>query len=231
MVARAPAPPGGRWRRRHRWRWGCAAGGALGLGLLAALVVMEFGPITVLVRTTPQLQGVARWLPRPPTLRRRVGPTAGDPAESGALWVPVGQPRPPGVLLVNGVGVEGGWRNPVIGGVARDIAQVGFAVYVPNLPGLQRGVVGADTVRALEADLLWLAHSRQVAAPRVAMIGICVGGSLALLAAEAPSAAGRRWDGRPGPCSARRAGWWPGTGGPRAPARRSDPAGRRPGRG
>ncbi|MHB8618340.1 MAG: alpha/beta fold hydrolase, partial [Chloroflexota bacterium] len=154
--------------------------------LLAAAGAYAFrtsAPLGVLVRNTPRLGWAERLLPAPEAVSRAVLPTLGGAAETGAVYRPAGGGAHPGVLLVNGVGVPRGWRDPAIATFATSVAQLGQTVYVPNLPGLNRDESTTRTLRALEADLRWFAHSGLEDGP-VTLVGVCAGASLAILAAE-----------------------------------------------
>jgi dienelactone hydrolase len=159
------------------------------LALAGALVASSPAAMSVVVRNTPQLGWLAQRLPAPP-LARYVEPTPGDPSQTGALYVPNGQGRWPGVLLVNGAEVPGGWRHPDVEAFARSIADLGLSVYVPDLPGFEGGSLTLQALEALEQDVTWFSASEHVSGGRVSLVGVCVGGSLAIVVAERPAAAG-----------------------------------------
>lgn len=145
--------------------------------------------LELLVRNTPQLATLRAWLPPPQDVRRTVAPTPGDAGESGVLYLPDGASPAPGVVFVNGV-VSGGWADPQVATAARSLAELGLAVYVPNLPGLRREQLTPRMLPALEKDVRWLAASPAVRPGGVALFGVSVGASLALVAAARPRLAG-----------------------------------------
>ncbi len=156
---------------------------ALVLALLALIVVPQRDAGVVVMRNTPQLAGIARAIPAP-AIERSVAATPGDPAQTGALYVPVANSNAPAVLLVNGAEVPGGWHNPDIETLATSIADLGLAVYVPDLPGVEHGSLSVDALNALKADQTWFTQQRG----RDSLVGVCVGASLSLLvAANAPN--------------------------------------------
>lgn len=91
--------------------------------------------------------------------------------------------RGPSVLLMNGATPQGR-RHPAIRRLAAGLARAGHLVFVPDVYGVDRGEISDRTVAAT----LRIAG----AAPgRVAFLGVSVGTTLALLAAEDPGLAGR----------------------------------------
>ncbi len=139
--------------------------------------------LALVIRNTPQLAQVVPLLPPAPELREEVGPTAGDPGVTGVLYLATPSSSQSGVLLVNGVEVPGGWRNPDIVTLARSIAYLGKTVYVPDLPGgLEQGTMTPETRSALDLDVAWF--SEQLGGRPVTLVGVCAGASLALLAGE-----------------------------------------------
>jgi len=170
------------------WRSSLVGSGVLAAVLAVAWAVALLGaPLAVLVRNTPGLEGWAqRLLPSPP-VRLVVLPTAGDAADTGALYLPAGSASRPGVLLVNGTEVPQGWRDPDIERFARSLAELGNAVYVPDLPGLKDTRLSARALPALAADIAWLHASGYARGGRVVLLGVCVGASLALIAAAEPA--------------------------------------------
>jgi pimeloyl-ACP methyl ester carboxylesterase len=165
-----------RWLRLVGW---VLAALLLVLILGAAVELRTSTPLAILIRNTPQLGTVDALLPPPASFRRSVEPTAGDGSLTGVLYEATG----PGVLLVNGVEVPGGWSNPDIVTFATSMADAGFDVYVPDMPGgLEQGIVTVDTLHALDADVAWF--RQRLGGRRLTLVGICVGASLGVLAAE-----------------------------------------------
>jgi pimeloyl-ACP methyl ester carboxylesterase len=86
-------------------------------------------------------------------------------------------------VIVNGA-AELGRREPALRRLARGLARAGYLVYIPDLPGLARGEL---TEQSLEA----IVNAAHAAGDRVGLVGVSVGTSLALLAAQDDSLAGR----------------------------------------
>lgn len=111
---------------------------------------------------------------------------AGTPAtvahpSSGGPW--------PALVIVNGATVLGR-REPALQRLARGLARAGYLAVLPDLPGLVDGEVGRRTVGATVAVVRSVADSPEARHGRVGLVGVSVGTSLALLAAEDPSLAG-----------------------------------------
>jgi pimeloyl-ACP methyl ester carboxylesterase len=98
--------------------------------------------------------------------------------------------RWPTLVFVNGVTARGR-KHPDVARLARALARVGFLVLVPDPPGLARGEITERTAAATLAVARASASRPDARGGRVGLLGVSVGGSLALLAAEDPSLAGR----------------------------------------
>lgn len=89
----------------------------------------------------------------------------------------------PTIVFVNGA-TERGRRHPHVQQLARGLARAGYMAVVPDVHGLARGEITERTL----AETVAVARA---AAGRVALVGVSVGASLALLAAADPALAGR----------------------------------------
>jgi pimeloyl-ACP methyl ester carboxylesterase len=101
---------------------------------------------------------------------------------SGERW--------PAIVFVNGA-TERGHLHPEVQRLARGLARAHFLVVVPELPGLRRGAITLRTLSALVAVARATADRPDVRNGRVGFIGVSVGASLALAAAEDGALAGR----------------------------------------
>ena len=81
-------------------------------------------------------------------------------------------------------------REPIVGKVADGLGRAGFAVAVPDLPGLGEGELTPRTLEAAVRVVEWTAQREEVADGRVALCGVSAGASLALLVAERPEVSG-----------------------------------------
>ncbi len=96
---------------------------------------------------------------------------------------PGGGTRWPTIVFLNGVTARGR-HHPDVQRLARGLARVGFLVLVPDPPGLARGEITEQTRAATIAVVRSAADRPDAHGGRVGLIGVSVGGSLALLAAE-----------------------------------------------
>jgi pimeloyl-ACP methyl ester carboxylesterase len=132
---------------------------------------------------------VLKWIAAAATEEPRVEETriAGQEAtivrpSSGDRW--------PAVVFANGATEEGRLHQDVQR-LARGLARADFLVVVPELPGLRRGEITLRTLEALVQVARTTAGRADAEDGRVGFIGVSVGSSLALAAAEDPGLAGR----------------------------------------
>lgn len=179
--------------RRKIWR-------GLKLGLLAiclAALVAAFvfsswvgaqaRAVTVLSTAidTPVLSWFVRLVtPDPEVEEKTVG---GMPA---TLVRPGGSGPWSAIVFVNGA-TRRGRHHPDVQRLARGLARAGYLTVVPDLPGLPAGEISAETVDAT-VDVAAATAGRPGASDgRVSLLGVSVGGALALLAAESFELAAR----------------------------------------
>jgi pimeloyl-ACP methyl ester carboxylesterase len=96
--------------------------------------------------------------------------------------------RAPAVVFVNGA-TEQGHLHPDVQRLARGLARAGFTVVVPELPGLRRGEITLRTLSTLVA--IAQATAAGASDRKVGFVGVSVGASLALAAAEEAALEGR----------------------------------------
>jgi len=82
-------------------------------------------------------------------------------------------------------------REPLVRRVTHGLARVGYQVFLPDLPGLGEGEIGADTLNAALAVTRSVLERSDVAGRRVILLGASAGASLALLTAADPELADR----------------------------------------
>jgi pimeloyl-ACP methyl ester carboxylesterase len=162
------------------------------LSLIPALVYRswvdaQIGAVVVLA--TASDTPVLAWLARSLTDRPRVAEVriAGQDA---TLARPGDGKRWPAVVFVNGA-TERGHLHPEVQRLARGLARAGYLVVVPELPGLRRGEITLPTLAVTVAVARSTAARADVARGHVGLIGVSVGASLALCAAEDGRLAGR----------------------------------------
>jgi dienelactone hydrolase len=91
----------------------------------------------------------------------------------------------PAVVFVNGA-TEQGHLHPEVQRLARGLARAGFLVTVPELPGLRGGEITLRTLRVLVQIGETTSRRADVEDGRIGFVGVSVGASLALAAAEEP---------------------------------------------
>ena len=101
---------------------------------------------------------------------------------SGKRW--------PAIVFVHGA-TEEGHLHPEVQRLARGLARAHFLVVVPELPGLRRGQITLRTLSALLAVARATADRPDADDGRVGFVGVSVGSSLALAAAEDGTLGGR----------------------------------------
>jgi pimeloyl-ACP methyl ester carboxylesterase len=106
------------------------------------------------------------------------------------VYRPGGGDRWPALVFLNGVTARGR-HHPEVERLADALARVGFLVLVPDPPGLASGEITDRTLTATVAVVRAAADGRDAAGRRVGLVGVSVGASLGLLAAEQPSLANR----------------------------------------
>jgi pimeloyl-ACP methyl ester carboxylesterase len=175
---------------RQAWRW--AAFILLVASLVPALIFRSWIDAQVaafVVLSTTIDTPVLNWIARASTAAPHVEETriAGQEATiarpgSGERW--------PSVVFVNGA-TERGHLHPEVQRLARGLARAGYLVVVPELPGLRRGEITLRTLAAVIGVARATADSADAAGDRVGFIGVSVGASLALAAAEDETLRGR----------------------------------------
>ncbi|MBI2461956.1 MAG: alpha/beta fold hydrolase [Candidatus Rokubacteria bacterium] len=145
-----------------------------GLGTLFLIEFLSDGRVPALTTLTAP--------PHEETVRLASGPAT--------LYRPLAPGRRPGLVLLHGL-VPEGKDDPRLVWAAGLLARGGFAVLVPDLPGLRasrlRPADAEVVIRAVET----LAAEPGVRADRTALVGISVGAGPALLAAADPRIADR----------------------------------------
>lgn len=164
-----------------------AAAGPLLALVLHARVDAQVRAVVVLSTTldTPVLSWTVRQLTAAPRIAEIT--VAGS---SATLARPGQGHRWPAIVFVNGA-TPLGRREPEVQDLARGLARAGYLVLVPDLPGLAEGELSDRTTAATVAVALEVANRPDVRAGRVALVGVSLGATLALLAAQDSSLAGR----------------------------------------
>jgi pimeloyl-ACP methyl ester carboxylesterase len=165
------------------------------LGALAIVAVVDDdswpagqAQAVAVVARTQQLP-VLGWVVRVVTPEPRVEETIVAGHQSTVVRPGDGR-RWPAVVFVNGA-TRAGRHHPQVERLADGLARAGFLVVVPELPGLRAGEITPATTAATTQVAEAVTARPDVRDGRVALYGVSVGASLALLAAESPGLASR----------------------------------------
>lgn len=142
----------------------------------------------VVVATTLETP-VLTWAVERLTEQRRLDEVAvaGSPT---TLVRPAGDGPWPAIVFVNGA-TRFGRHHPEVRDLARGLGRAGYLVLVPDLPGLRAGEISVRTERATVAVARAALARPDAEGGRVALVGVSVGATLALLAAENEALADR----------------------------------------
>jgi acetyl esterase/lipase len=130
-----------------------------------------------------------------PGTRRPAGSVAevGESALDGrpCLVVRPRTPPPwPAILFVNGATPDGRAHSGVRRFVS-SLARAGYVVFVPDLPGIASGELSPRTLAAAVECATGGADAVETRAGRIGLVGVSIGGTLALLVAAVPELAPR----------------------------------------
>ena len=103
---------------------------------------------------------------------------------------PASKPPWPALVFMNGATPDGR-AHPMVLRLALALARTGHLVLIPDLPGVAGGELSPATLATATAFTKAAADMPEAAHGRVALAGVSVGGSLALLAAADPAVAER----------------------------------------
>jgi pimeloyl-ACP methyl ester carboxylesterase len=144
----------------------------------------------VAVLSTTEKTPVLAWTVRALTHEPRVEETFVGGAPSTVVRPGKGDGPWPAVVFVNGA-TRAGRHHEKVQRLARGLARAGFLVVVPDLPGLRLGEITPKTADATTRAARATADRMEVRNGQVALYGVSVGATLALLAAESPALRGR----------------------------------------
>lgn len=137
------------------------------------------------VLETPVLASAAEGVTGEPRVENRR--VAGVPT---LVARPAGEGPWPVLVFGNGA-VPPGRREPDVVRLARGLARAGYVVYVPDVSGLRDGEITGRTVAETVDVARAAAESPDTRDGRIGFVGVSVGASLVLLAAQDPELAGR----------------------------------------
>jgi pimeloyl-ACP methyl ester carboxylesterase len=103
---------------------------------------------------------------------------------------PTGAPPWPALVFMNGATPDGR-THPTVLRLSAALARTGHLVFIPDLPGIAGGELSPVTLASAIAFTQEVVGSPDVAGGRVALAGVSIGASLALLTAADPTLARR----------------------------------------
>jgi pimeloyl-ACP methyl ester carboxylesterase len=103
---------------------------------------------------------------------------------------PSTRPPWPAILFVNGATPEGR-AHAVVRRLAASLARAGHVVFIPDLPGIAIGELSPRTLGAAVECATRGAAVAETRDGRIGLVGVSIGGTVALLVATAPELAGR----------------------------------------
>jgi pimeloyl-ACP methyl ester carboxylesterase len=125
----------------------------------------------------------------------RSSPVPGVEDEALGSWPalvvrPTTPPPWPAIMFVNGATPEGR-AHAVVRRLAASLARSGHVVFVPDLPGIANGELSPRTLGAAVECATCAADAAETRDGRIALVGVSIGGTVALLVTAAPELAGR----------------------------------------
>jgi pimeloyl-ACP methyl ester carboxylesterase len=142
------------------------------------------------VLSTTEKMPVLAWTVRAVTHEPRVEETSVGGEPSTVVRPGKGDGPWPAVVFVNGA-TRAGRHHEKVQRLGQGLARAGFLVVVPDLPGLRLGKITPATAAATARVARATSERTDVRGGRVALYGVSVGTTLALLAAETRELAGR----------------------------------------
>jgi dienelactone hydrolase len=121
---------------------------------------------------------------KPPVIEKVMYPTRSGEAE-GEVYRPSGDGPHPGVVLCLGV-VPFGVDHPQVPVLGKALARAGFAALIYWSPAMRDFRLDHEDVENIPLAYDWLITQPYVDPARSGLIGTCVGGSFALMAAASP---------------------------------------------
>lgn len=124
------------------------------------------------------------WVTKPPLVQKVRYPTRSGEVE-GEVYRPAGDGPHPGVVLCLGV-VPFGVDHPQVPVLGKALARAGFAALLYWSPAMRDFRLASMDIENIALAYDWLVKQPYVDPARSGLIGTCVGGSFALMAAASP---------------------------------------------
>jgi len=176
---------------RRKTFYGLLAAGVVVFGLAAwPFVRAHLQAVALLdqVAGTPVPRAIARLVTGPVTTRDfsfAIEAAKGQQQVRARLYLPVGRPDAPGMVIFHGVhhlGID----EPRLMGFAAAMASCGIRVLTPELPDIKDYHVGEASVRTIGESAKWFAGQAGGKSGQVGVMGLSFAGGLALVAAADP---------------------------------------------
>ena len=124
------------------------------------------------------------WVTKPPVVQKVKYPTCFGQAE-GDLYRPAGAGPHPGLVVCLGI-VPFGVDHPQVPVLGKALARAGFAALLYWSPAMRDFRLDSDDIENLSLAYDWLLEQPYIDPARSGLLGTCVGGSFALMAAANP---------------------------------------------
>ncbi len=124
------------------------------------------------------------WVTKPPVVQKVKYPTRAGQVE-GEVYRPSGVGPYPGLVVSLGV-VPFGVDHPQVPVLGKALARAGFAALLYWSPAMRDFRLDADDIENISLAYNWLIAQPYVDSARSGLLGTCVGGSFALMAAAQP---------------------------------------------
>jgi hypothetical protein len=124
------------------------------------------------------------WVTKPPVVQKVAYPTRTGQVE-GEVYRPSGAGPHPGLVVCLGV-VPFGVDHPQVPVLGKALARAGFAALLYWSPAMRDFRLDADDIENISLAYNWLIAQPYVDPARSGLLGTCVGGSFALMAAAHP---------------------------------------------
>jgi dienelactone hydrolase len=124
------------------------------------------------------------WVTKPPVIEKVMYPTRSGQAE-GDLYRPSGGGPHPGIVVSLGV-VPFGVDHPQVPILGKALARAGFAALLYWSPAMRDLRLDPEDVENIALAYQWLIEQPNIDPARSGLLGTCVGGSFALMAAGSP---------------------------------------------
>jgi dienelactone hydrolase len=163
------------------------------LGLAALLVILFRAPLLAGARTALLIPDLLVFQPARPSVSFTLAPSRRELAwadgERGDLYLPTPAIRSPAIVVILGV-YPAALDDPAVRRLGDGLARTGIVALIPDSPRLREGHVTLAEIDAIVGAVEALRQMPEVDPDRIGLVGLSVGGGLALLAAEDDRIAG-----------------------------------------